>query len=73
MARHLTDFSSQHSNLENEMENSNRQHMNQIRETSGLELILENKGIESEVDWKSKVGWFLTKVQSSRFGYRSST
>jgi len=37
-------------------------HMNQIGETSGIELIFENKGIESEVDWKSKFGFFPSQV-----------
>jgi len=45
----LTDFR----NLEKDMENSD--HMNQIWETSKIELIFKNKGIESEVDWESKV------------------
>ena len=43
------------------MENSD--HMKQIGAISGIDLIFENKSIMSEVDWKSKVGCFL----SSRF------
>jgi len=27
----------------------------------------------SEVDWKPKVGCFFCQVESSRFGYKSST
>ena len=63
MTHRLTDFSSQHSNLEKGMENSDP--MNQIEETSGIELIFENKGVESEDDWKSKVCCFLpSRVKS---------
>jgi len=47
------------------MENSD--HMKQIEETSGIELIFENKSIVSEVDWKSKVCFFVPKS----FGYKS--
>jgi len=65
MTHHLTDFSRQHDNLEKGMENSD--HMNQIGGTSGIKLIIENKGIESEVDWKSKVGCFFGQVESCRF------
>ena len=47
------------------MENSD--HMKQIEETSGIELIFENKSIVSEVDWKSKVGYFFpSRLDTSR-------
>ena len=62
MTHHLTDFSSQHSNLEKGMENSDP--MNQIGETSGIELIFENKGVESEVDWKSSLLFLPSRVKS---------
>jgi len=53
MTRRFTDLSSQHSNFEKGIEKSD--HKKQIGETSGIELIFENKSIMSEVDWKSKV------------------
>ena len=59
------------------MENSD--HVNQIRETSGIALVFENKGIVSEVDWKSKVGClFVNSSQvvlnaNRRFECKSST
>src|SRR6218665_322049 len=59
MTRHFTDLSSQHSNLEKGMENSD--HVKQIGAALGIDLIFENKSIMSQVDWKSKVGCFSAK------------
>src|SRR6218665_3606783 len=53
MTRHLTDLSK----LGKAMENSD--HLKQIGEISGIELLLENKSIVLEVDSKSKVCCFL--------------
>ena len=75
MTHHFTDMSSQHSNLEKGMENSD--HMKQIGATSGIDLIFENKSIMSEVNWKSvETDWksdVFRQVESSRFRYKSST
>ena len=68
MTHHLTDLSSQRSNMKKGMQNSD--HMKQIGKTSWIELFVENKSIVSEVDLTSKAGWFS---KSSRVGYKSST
>ena len=70
MTHPFADMSSQHSDLKKGMENSD--HMKQIGDTSEIELIFENKSIVSEVDWKPKVGCFLSSRVKS-FGYNSST